>query len=283
MTLRSKSSGEGSSGLIWLAIVISLLIHASGMLFMRPQTMTEIFGSGESSRSRKPMRVRDRPDREDAVRLEVVPDVNAKVDFPRVENDAVLPEVDSSASPLADSHELSFGVKDELERINIPKMISDPSEIISRPIVDENSSLPSSVSPIAPDSDPGFGRPPVVAASRPDEGSSPIVQVSAPEVVTPPVNVSSPPVKDGASELSERTVNLDLPGEIRQPFVPRKEVMAEVDEKIVESEKSAVRALLAVKDARDMKTFVNAVASSATRGEWTYFKVRYINCKELFE
>ena len=273
MTRRSKSSGEGSSGLIWLAIVISLLIHASGMLFMRPQTMTEIFGSGESSRSRKPMRVSDRPDREDAVRLEVVPDVNAKVDFPRVENDAVLPEVDSSASPLADSQELSLGVKDELERINILKMISDPSEIISRPIVDENSSLPYSVSPIAPDSDPGFGRPPVVAAARLDEGSSPLVQVSAPEVVTPPVNVSSLPMKDRASELSERTVNLDLPSEIRQPFIPRKEVMAEVDEKIVESEKSAVRALLAVKDARELKTFVNAVASSATRGDWTYFKV----------
>lgn len=278
---RSRSSNEKSSGIIWLAIVISLVIHVSGMLFMRPQTMTEIIGSGESFRSRKPMRVRERPERDDVVSLEVVSDIKAKTDFPGVETDDVLPEIEQAPGPLSDLPESSFDANEDLGRISIPKMLADPSEIISRPIADDmpRSRLPAS--PIASDSGLGLGGMQEVEISKPNALPSPVVAASAPEVEIPSLKPSSAIVNDTGTEFTEKTKNLSIPGERLQPFEPRKEVMAEIDEKIVESEKSAVRALLTVKDAKELKSFVNTVASSASRGDWTYFKVSVVPRSDL--
>ena len=65
------------------------------------------------------------------------------------------------------------------------------------------------------------------------------------------------------------------------PFVPSKEVMDEVDERIVEEEKAAVRGLLDVKDARELSDFVNLVNDSASSGEWTYFRVQIVPRADL--
>ncbi|MBQ6136029.1 MAG: VWA domain-containing protein [Kiritimatiellae bacterium] len=60
----------------------------------------------------------------------------------------------------------------------------------------------------------------------------------------------------------------------RVDFVPSREMMSEVDEKVVAAEKAAVRDLLDVKDAAPLEKFVNVSATSASQGEWIYFRVR---------
>jgi Mg-chelatase subunit ChlD len=66
-----------------------------------------------------------------------------------------------------------------------------------------------------------------------------------------------------------------------KPFEPIREVMAEVDEKIVETEKAAVRSLLDVRDAKELDAFVNMTATSASQGEWTYFKISVLPRSQL--
>ena len=64
-------------------------------------------------------------------------------------------------------------------------------------------------------------------------------------------------------------------------FVPVAEVMSEVDEKVVEQEKLAVRDLLDVREAKELAKFVEVGANSAAAGKWTYFRVKIDPLEDL--
>jgi len=56
-------------------------------------------------------------------------------------------------------------------------------------------------------------------------------------------------------------------------FVPSEEVYEKVDEKVVEEEKAAVKALVESEQAAELPKFVHTAMTRQTEGAWTYFKV----------
>lgn len=264
---------EKSQNLIFLAVVLSIALHGGLMYFMRPQVMTHIAGSGASARARAPMVVRDRPTAEDAVHFDVVQDIEAQRDFPDAVTYDIEPVADATLNAFADARELPEVTAKDIKDVSVPDIGLDPHEILSRPVSDVYEGSSPEISPIAPRSDFGLADGVAGTATGLKVAPSPLVPAVAPEVA-PPMSTDIPIAKiDHAEAVGEAGDGAGLGEETPVPFVPVKEIMAEVDEKIVETEKAAVRELLDVREAKELSAFVNTVATSATQGEWTYFKV----------
>lgn len=262
---------EKSTNLIFLAVVLSVLVHGGLMFFIRPQVMTHIAGSGASTRARAPMRVRERPPVDDSVRLDVVEDIAAERAFPRAETDDYIPATDDTLNDMAEARQLPQVTEDQVKDVSVPVLAFDPSELLSRPVAETKDAPEPSVSPIAP-KEGGFSEGVFAGASTLKAAPSPLVAAAVPEVKAPSLS-DLPFAKIDHGEAVGGDAASILPDRTPEPFVPVKEVMAEVDEKIVETEKAAVRELLDVREARELATFVNTVATSAAQGDWTYFKV----------
>lgn len=270
---------EKSQNLIFFAVVLSVALHAGLMFFMRPQVMTRISYSGASARARAPMTMRDRPVSPETVRFDVMEDVAAQVDFPAASAGDVRPSSDTTLNAAPDRPKLP-DLSGEIGSAAVPRMGFDPSELLSTPAAETDAApRPEAVSPLAPGAGSGFARAAAAeGALRLD--SSPLTAAAVPDVAPPAP--AGPPVAeiDHAAAVAAGD-GFDEPKNRPEPFVPVREVMAEVDEKIVETEKAAVRSLLDVREAKELSAFVNMTATSASQGEWTYFKIRVLPRADL--
>lgn len=271
---------EKSQNLIFFAVVLSLALHVGLMFFMRPQIMTQIAYSGASSRARAPMVMRERPKSPETVRFEVVKDVAAQVEFPAAKTDDVGLTADSTLNAMADTVKMPNMV-DEIKSAAIPKLGLDPSELLSKPITENpNSLVPNITSPLASKLESGFGVPSPKTDSELRVDSSPLAVPVAPSVGAPSISsLKLSEIDDGA--VVKGTDGFVSANAEPKTFEPIREVMAEVDEKIVETEKAAVRSLLDVRDAKELEQFVNMTATSASQGEWTYFKISVLPRSQL--
>lgn len=271
---------EKSQNLIFFAVVLSLALHVGLMFFMRPQVMTRIAYSGASSRARAPMVMRERPKSPEAVRFEVVKDVAAQVEFPDAKTDDVEPTADSTLNAMTDTVKMP-NIADEIKIAPLPKLGLDPSELLSKPITENSNSLvPNITSPLTSKLESGFGEASPKTDSDLRVSSSPIAVPVAPSVGAPSISgLKLSEIDDGAAVKGADS--LAPANAAAKPFEPIREVMAEVDEKIVETEKAAVRSLLDVRDAKELDAFVNMTATSASQGEWTYFKISVLPRSQL--
>ncbi len=247
------------------ALVASVILHVALMIFIKPQIMTQVTGSANRPRARAPMRVTEVPPPTEAIPIQDVQDVAALRDSPTAA-EALLPTASSLDAPKDSvAKEAPKIAPPDLSKMPMPELkvaahlsekihVGDVNPAFSTPIVAEglNSSVPR-VTHDAPKAD----RAVLTAAEVPLFTAPVIVASAAPE----------PPVKLPDPEPETEKGSTDT-------FVPAQEVLATVDERVVEAEKAAVRELLNVKDAQELSKFVSLVTTSATAGEWTYFRVQ---------
>ena len=260
---------ERRQDVLIVALIVSVIVHVALMVLIKPQVMTHVSSVANRARERGPMTVKERPDAAEPVQMEVVRDVDAVRESPEAVAEDLLPAVATEAAP------------EVAPSVATPDVTPDASvmpkpEIEVAPFLSEKIHVESGLSSVTT---------PVVAEK---------VALSAPlpVAVAPTVN---PAQESAAEELPMFTAPTFTPtladqeiaaapevpaaaeeklNEAAKSFTPPEEVLATVDERIVEDEKSAVRQLLDVRDAQELEKFVGIAANSAAAGDWTYFRVR---------
>lgn len=261
-------TGFGRQDFLLVALIVSLVAHVALMAFMRPQVMTHVAGEWTKRRANGPIKVTEAQERPDPLSIESVSDVDAVRESPDAAAEALLPaaatldapgqEVDVSAPEFAPSAPSVADVSFEFA----PSL----SEVIH-----VEGTSPSTFSMRLPrESLSSVGLAPSATATAPESAHSDIA-VPAPTFEAP---VFTPDFNDAnlaSSEPASSPVTERLPQ--ADAYVPPKEVLAHVDEQVVEAEKAAVRGLLDVRDADELAKFVDVAATSASSGGWTYFRV----------
>ena len=265
MTEESSSRSE----IVGLALVVSVVIHVALMFFMKPQVMTHVSGADARSRARGPMRVRESVPPPDTVRLETVADVSAQREAPAAEVDDLMPETEVVVAGADSPSDVPPPDFSPAEVPKVKEMTVENAPMLSVPIhVGEEAAKFTS---------PTVAENPLLYT--PTAGSAPPPSPIAPDDVGP--DIPAPEVKPGP--LSDVADVFEPGSDFKDPtepprkvddFVPVSEVMSEVDERVVEQEKSAVRGLLDVREARDLSSLVNVVGSSAEADGWTYFRLQ---------
>lgn len=259
---------ESRQDFVLLALVLSVVAHVALMFFMRPQVMTHVKSGVSRYRPRPPMTVAEAEPPPAPVSLSSVADVEAERLAPAAEAEDIMPMTEAlsiaAETPVPEAPRF-----DELATSVFPKMTSELAPVLSEPLHVE-AVRPTFTTPIVGVEQSLH----VPVAAKTALASAPVIDI---ESFTPPPPVApEAPVPVAAPDAAEAIAEAAEPEETRQepePFIPASEVMAEVDEKIVEEEKSAVRDLLDVKSARDMAAVVDLASDSAQSGGWTYFRV----------
>ena len=251
---------ERRQDLVVAAFAVSVAVHVAAMFFMRPQVMTHVTGAGARERARAPMRVRDAPPPQEAVSLDEVRDVKPLRDEPVADAGEALPRTDAfSFAPEA----LEVPPPEVPSAPSVPFMTVENAPLLSEPIHVEPGKS-SFTTPLAKDAPLMFApraAPPAPAPAEPEPVSAPppVAPVAVPEISLAPEKA---PASDPAPVAKTEP----------KPFIPAAEVMKEVDEKVVEEEKAAVRDLLDVRHADELAQSVDVSATCETGSDgWKYF------------
>ena len=263
---------DGLDEILFVAIVLSIIAHIGAMFYVRPRVMTSIASGVAKIEKRQPMRVtRDLP-QPPPVRIEAVKDVDALKDAPEaagmaahaledvvVENEkfTATPEVDHPAVAQLDPLEsVSFDIKP----ISIDKSshsLSIPIESIETPKVSSEISAPAQ---LRQDRDVLNAAAPVLAAPGLDE-----MQLFSPGRIDENTKIGRD-LDDGQKKNDEKKVLEENLAKMQE------EIREKVDEKVVETDKAAVKSLIDGGEAEELAKFVNTTMSSAKKDGWVYFK-----------
>jgi Mg-chelatase subunit ChlD len=263
---------DGLDEILFVAIVLSIIAHIGAMFYVRPRVMTSIASGVAKIEKRQPMRVtRDLP-QPPPVRIEAVKDVDALKDAPEaagmaahaledvvVENEkfTATPEVDHPTVAQLDPLEsVSFDIKP----ISIDKSshsLSIPIESIETPKVSSEILSPAQ---LRQDRDVLNAAAPVLAAPGLDE-----MQLFSPGRIDENTKIGRD-LDDGQKKNDEKKVLEENLAKMQE------EIREKVDEKIVETDKAAVKSLIDGGDAEELAKFVNTTMSSAKKDGWVYFK-----------
>ncbi len=256
---------ERRQDVLLAALVVSVVAHVALMFFIRPQVMTYVTGVATRARPRGPMTVKDAPPEAAPLKMEAVRDVEAVRESPSAA-ESLLP-VSSAFDAPADAR------RADAPDLKIPESETPAPKLEVAPYLSEKIHVDAGVSsvttPIAAETF-ASSAPRAVSAAPVAAPASPVAEEVP--MFTAPAFV--PHVRPDAPAVPPEDVPDETDGSAETPFVPGEEVFATVDERVVEAEKAAVRDLLDVKDAPDLEKFVNTVTTTATAGEWTYFRVR---------
>ena len=266
--MSEEKSGFTRKDFLLVALAISLIAHVATMIYMRPQIMTRIApGFGRAARHRGPMEMTEAPPPAENVRLEVVKDADALKDSPGAVLDEPAPVASPAASAFLENSESAPTVPDEVG----PQLVV-PVEEVAPKLAEQFhvSDTDSFMTPISQGE--------IILPEAKPVAASPLV---APGEMDVPLPDLTPPEPAAAPEIAEVPVHDEAPIEKTEEFKPTAEVLDTVDEKVVEAEKSAVRDLLDVKDAKELSKYVKVDAKSASEGEWTYFSLDVTPGSEL--
>jgi Mg-chelatase subunit ChlD len=263
---------DGLDEILFVAIVLSIIAHIGAMFYVRPRVMTSIASGVAKIEKRQPMRVtRDLP-QPPPVRIEAVKDVDALKDAPEaagmaahaledvvVENEkfTATPEVDHPTVAQLDPLEsVSFDIKP----ISIDKSshsLSIPIESIETPKVSSEILSPAQ---LRQDRDVLNAAAPVLAAPGLDE-----MQLFSPGRIDENTKIGRD-LDDGQKKDDEKKVLEENLAKMQE------EIREKVDEKVVETDKAAVKSLIDGGQAEELVKFVNTTMSSAKKDGWVYFK-----------
>ena len=258
---------EGRENLLLAALAVSVAAHVGLMFAARSVVMTHVDRSALKAVRREAMRADKFVARPDPVSIDVVKDLKAAKDAPVVDASG-----DATAKPAA------------------------PETVATEEPVKEDPAKVSPVETIAPAESPAFfavepvgagddiSRPPEMGIETPElklVATAPVARLASGSGIQVPAfeapAVAPPQVAAPAATLPRKD---DSSG--KEPeFVPKEEVFATVDEKIVEAEKKAVRTLLDAEGVNDASAVVDMKASSVSSDGWTYFKVEFSPKKDL--
>ena len=279
---------DHSTDLAIAALVLSLLAHVGLMYYMRPQVMAEVIPQTQQRmRSRGPMNMREPPPSPESVQIDVIHDVDALKDSPVPRADGPAPTVEG----FEPSESLASAAAPEFTTaglaVPIPAAEDAPplSERFSAQIGNDVTATP-----IAPISMTASALASLASArmdeeiSKDEEAATQFVPEDTPvETLAPEFTLPAAPAMALDQPPPAVIDEVEVPRDVTpsRDFKPEIEVMAKVDEQIVEAEKAAVRELLDVRGAEELETIVDVEAKSAESGEWVYFRVSLSSDEEL--
>ena len=255
---------ETKGELIVTALVLSALVHVGVMIYARPKVMTRVAAGVTRLAARAPMRVTKEAPRPEPVKIDAVEDLAALKDAPQAETaEAAVPLPSEAPDPLP-SALVAAPDAPPAPPAETPAPVFDAEPIREDALVSaEIPRLPISVpsAPPAP-SAPALAPPP---AALPQDGASaaPLLRLT-PSVGTDPDSAFLPTRLATAAPAADKAP--------APPFVPAEEVYEKVDEKVVEEEKAAVKALVESDGAEDLPKFVHTALTRQDDGGWTYFR-----------
>ena len=259
--------------LVFLAIVVSIVLHAGLMFFAAPQVMSRIgAASAEPSRYRRPpMSVRKFAGDPLRERVKTLP----KSDVPAPKSAPQVGAVDAGAAPsAAPAPQMSVPapVLDMPEVLTGPAEaafeLPKPSEVKSVQIADFVSAMPPLSVPVAP-----------IAASAPAPALDSVAgsAIPVPGLAAPAPEFSMPKIEDDR-------ISSSIAGAMPAKAVPKvdyvfdNKVLDSVSEIFVEKEKAAVRALLSAQDAAPAESAVDCGFSACldpADPRWRYFTLTF--------
>jgi len=240
-------TSERKQDVFLIALVVSLVLHVATMFWVRSCVMTQTLSPRRAAKH-VPVTIREAPKLATPTEIEELIDVSAKKSAPVAESGTAAPTANEAlpvptaeyelSAPAAPTVSAELKLETPVETVAVPApMISDPT-VVSAPVAEG----PSVMSHLGSDL--------VIAVPPP----------SAALAVAPPA-VAPVPVQ----------VRRETSAEPRH-VVPE-EVLAEVDEKFVESEKKAVRQLMDADSALDLTRAVSVRLEKSVADGWTYFRV----------
>lgn len=250
--------------LLVVALIASLVAHVVLMATIRPHVLARYEENFRPLRERR-SRMHDAAKPPDFVPATRLGDLSALRDAPAVEPDRDVPQsgaLAESTVPASIAPPPDLGGIESAERpvFEVPPKLAekiaveDRSPEVATPLVSGGGLLAIS-QPVAT---PAPAIAPPLAAS-----ALPVPSFPAPDIAPAVgIEVTPAPVREVAAAVSRA-----------EEYVPKNEVMDEVDERVIAAEKSAVRDLLDVREARELQQFVDVSANSAKAGEWNYFKI----------
>lgn len=255
------------------ALVVSLAVHVGAMFWARPRVMTTVAAGAARIGRRAPMRVTKAVERPDPVKIEILKDVKAEKDAPEVSPTVSVVPAAEDGPPVA-------------TELRVPEMVAP--EVITRIAQDETAPMPELDRSVAAPKEPSASHmvSDVVSIANPGTvdrfALSPVTDLpsAAPAFEVPEIVADGPadePATRIAAEARAEDAKRqdDVAKKIEEKkFEPAAEVMPEVDEKVVEQEKAAVRRLVDVEDANELAKNVMTAVSATTDGAWTYFRLR---------
>ena len=254
---------ERRQDMLLAALVVSIVAHVALMVFMKPQVMAQVSGDFARHRARGPMAVREVPPPAESVAMAAVRDVEALRESPEARV--------FDPAPGALDADSGTGGGESAPEVRPPEALPAPEPSVEvAPFLSEklhvDRDVPSFSTAVvekgAPLPAPRLAAP---AASGADAAPAEVPLFTAPTYVpAPPEDVASVP---------EPIPQEEQPAEAQKPYEPPAEVMATVEEAVVEKEKAAVREMLDVRNAEELSKFVDVAANSASAGDWTYFRV----------
>ena len=254
-------NGDGRTGILVAALILSSALHFCAMSYARPKVMTSVASDAVRSSHRAPMRVTRSAERPEPVKIDSVRDVDALQDAPEAEHVADVPTV--AAGPVPDA---------TVEKALPPAAETPPAlkpeitaAVLDAKLLGSDRSEETVVRPIEPIG--GFKAATAVAAPDPGLAALPAAREFVP---TGPAVGGLMPAPEPARIVQPAAAD---EAEAETKFEPEKEVREKVDEKVVEREKEAVRELLNVQDAAELRRFVNVAVTKASDASGTYFKV----------
>lgn len=261
----TRNAGFGRDLLV-AALIISVAVHIGLMFWAKPRVMTRVVNEIARLTRKGPMTVVEMPSRPDPVKIDMLDDVQAEREAPEVaETVSVLPaprvgvpesqpEVSKVLPSAAAIPELLTRMHTETEAPELPRLAA-----VEEPKVTDNPvRMPEETS--VPPADSVRVALPVKAEVTVPTFEAPAL-ASTPALAIPAESESAAPTLP-VEESAEKTV-----------FTPPAEVMAEVDEGMVEREKAAVRDLMASSSALDLARSVQVALARQTENGFTYFRV----------
>ena len=259
-----KANGLGRDLLV-AAVIVSALVHIGVMVWARPRVMTQMAAQVVSMTRTSSMEMRAKAPESEMVKIDLVEDVDAAKAAPEAAETAAAVSALDATVPQAQA----------MEAEKVLPAVSAP-EIVSRLKAAESEfRVPQVVD--APASE--------VKAPMPSEVMMPAVQMAIPSESLPmkdamgAVQFEAPKVAEvqtiGLSKSSELEASMPVMVEEEgtgEVFTPVAEVMAEVDEKMVEREKAAVKDLIDSVQAADMAEAVTVTLDASEEGNHTYFR-----------
>jgi len=240
-----------SNDAILAAVIISIVVHIGLMVFVRQRVMTHVAGSVRSAR-RAPMQVSRDRETQPPTAVEEILDLE-----PVREEPAARPAEMPAVTAVGEVRQLPAAVPE------VPANV--PADLLPVARFDE-SSLSTKPSPT-----PVMMRLETPAA-RESSDFTVLPATGDPAPVVIPVVPVVPTMPLTAASLPSAPKKVDPPSDAPK-FTPAEEVYEEVDHKIIEAEKAAVKALVNSDSAEELAPYVDLKISKCETGDGMYFRM----------
>jgi len=255
------------------ALVVSLAVHVGAMFWAKPKVMTTVAAGAARIARRGPMSVSKATARPDPVKIDIIKDVAAEKSAPEV-------AATVSAAPAADDGKPPAAAEVKLPEPSAPDVLSRivPEDLtVPMPAAERDVPAPKEFVRMVSDS---------VAIANPGAADvfalSPLADLPSAPAFDAPDFVAAGPADGPASRIGAAAKADDRKSKKEEEkFEPAPEVMPEVDEKVVEQEKAAVKELVDAEDANELANHVSTAIAAVKEGDWTYFRLRISPQKSL--